>query len=76
MQIKFTVPGNPKGKARPRMTATAVYTPKETVAYENLVKYCYAMTDPGRQLAGAVKADIRAYFPIPKSTAKRARKKA
>lgn len=36
--IEFVVPGNPRGKGRPRMTRNGhVYTPAETAAYENLI---------------------------------------
>lgn len=42
MIISFAVPGEPKGKARPRTVQIAghasTYTPKETVMYENLVR--------------------------------------
>ena len=43
MEIKFTVPGAPAGKGRPRFarrgTFVSVYTPEKTVDYENLVKF-------------------------------------
>lgn len=39
--MKFEVPGIPKAKGRPRMTRKGhVYTPAETVSFENLVKVC------------------------------------
>lgn len=45
MIIAFAVPGEPKGKARPRTVQIAghasTYTPKETVMYENLVRLYY-----------------------------------
>lgn len=41
-QIQFVVPGKPFGKQRPRVACrgkfSKAYTPKETIAYENLVK--------------------------------------
>lgn len=38
-QIAFTVPGEPKGKGRPRFTKNGhTYTPKDTAEYENLVR--------------------------------------
>lgn len=75
MIISFTVPGEPKAKARPRMTTTGMaYTPKKTVEYENWVKQCYLIEQKGKKLEGQIKAEIAAYFTIPKSTSKKKRK--
>ena len=45
MEVRFTIPGNPRGKQRPRLCKfngkNYVYTPKETVNYEDLVKSSY-----------------------------------
>ena len=40
MEVKFTIPGKPTGKARPRFSRyrSIAYTPKSTVAYESLVQ--------------------------------------
>ena len=42
MEIKFTIPGPPKGKQRPRICRvngrSVAYTPKETIEYERLVR--------------------------------------
>ena len=42
MEIKFTVPGPPKGKQRPRICKvnghSVAYTPKQTIEYERLVR--------------------------------------
>ncbi len=74
MQINFTVPGEPQGKARPRFSRKNVrtYTPKDTVIYENLIRAEYL-----RQCSGLRFADkeplamrIRAYYSIPKSASK------
>jgi Holliday junction resolvase RusA-like endonuclease len=54
MQIHFTVEGDPKGKGRPRFTRagkfTRVYTDKQTLDYEALIKFFAAeamgSTDP------------------------------
>jgi Holliday junction resolvase RusA-like endonuclease len=76
MIVNFTVPGEPKAKARPRMTTTGIaYTPKKTVEYENWVKQCYLIEQKGKKLEGQIKAEIAAYFTIPKSTSKKKRKK-
>ena len=41
MRLEFTVPGEPRGKGRPRATATGkgirMYTDKQTASYENLI---------------------------------------
>ena len=44
--VRFTVPGEPKGKARARTVrskkgGTFSYTPEGTMLYENLIKCCY-----------------------------------
>ena len=41
--IEFTIPGDPRGKARPRVVrlkngASMSYTPDKTVAYEELIR--------------------------------------
>lgn len=42
MVIDFVVYGSPKGKARPRFTKSgAVYTPKATKDYENMIRQSY-----------------------------------
>ena len=38
MQARFTVFGDPQGKARPRITRNGRFTPKKTRAYENAVR--------------------------------------
>lgn len=79
-KIKFTVPGPPQGKARPRTgrnksTGKPVsYTPAQTVLYENWIRTCYMqetnMLFSNNELLGI---DIMAFFPIPKSTPKKIR---
>ncbi len=74
MELKFTIPGEPKAKARHRMTKQGFsYTPKETVAYENWVKQCYFLEHGQAMLTGQIKATIKAYFGIPKSYSKKKR---
>ncbi len=73
--IKFTIPGEPKAKQRHRTTKNGFnYTPKETVEYENWVKQCYFIKNKQKMLEGQIKAVIKAYFTIPKSTSKKRRK--
>ena len=45
MQVKFNVFGKPRGKQRPRLCSVdgrnIVYTPKQTIEYEKLIKASY-----------------------------------
>lgn len=73
--LEFTIPGEPKAKARHRTTKQGFnYTPKETVEYENWVKQCFMLEHGQAMLEGQVKAVIRAYFGIPKSYSKKKRR--
>lgn len=71
----FTVPGAPKGKGRPRVTKTGhAFTPKDTAEYENLVRLYFTQTYPRHvPITGPIRAEISAYFPIPKSWTKKKR---
>ena len=73
MVISFVVPGEPRGKGRPRFTKTGhPYTDSETRAYENKIIAYY------RKAAGAarfpqdafVAVYVVAYIPMPKSATK------
>lgn len=78
-QIKFTVPGQPFGKQRPRVvnrgSFSKAYTPKETVQYENLVRLCYRQVAKGYMFPNDAMLDVRiiAYYSIPKSVSKKKR---
>lgn len=65
--MKFTIPGEPTGKARPRVTKWGAHTPEKTVLYENLVKTCY----DGPLFEGQLEMRVTAFYGIPKSTAKK-----
>lgn len=71
--LEFSVPGEPKGKARPRVTRGGhAYTPKETVMYENLIRTAFVDAYPDAvPLDVPVKVFINAEFPIPKSWSKK-----
>lgn len=76
MAFHFIVPGKPMGKQRPKATSrgryTKVYTPKETISYENLVIAMFRQTYPNaKPLEGEVRGFIRAFYPIPLSTSKK-----
>ena len=78
MVISFTIPGDPKGKARPRLGRSGhAYTPADTVSYENLVKLCFreAAGDDWTPIGPDVPISCRiyAYYPIPKSVSKKRR---
>lgn len=70
-EIKFSIPGEPKGKQRPRVVTRGgfarAYTPKETVNYENLVALSYQVQIGERKVHGPIEATIVAYFSIPNS---------
>lgn len=78
--IKFTVPGNPFGKQRPKFarmgTYTKTYTPKETTQHEKQVETCFLEVARGRRFKEKEPLDIRiiAYYPIPQSTSKKRHK--
>lgn len=65
--IRFEIPGEPTGKARPRVTRYGTHTPEKTVLYENLVKTMY----PGELMEGQLQVSVKAFYGIPKSTPKR-----
>ena len=75
MRVRFTVPGEPVGKGRPRVVRNGglvrTYTPEKTASYENLVKLEYER-QVGRMLRdGPVYLHIMAWYGIPKSVSKR-----
>lgn len=80
MNICFTVPGEPRGKARPRVTRfkngrSHSYTPKPTKDYEELVKIQYRQAAADKRFADdtPLRMLVLAYFSIPKSTPKKKR---
>ncbi|MBI1359851.1 MAG: RusA family crossover junction endodeoxyribonuclease [Alphaproteobacteria bacterium] len=72
---RFVVPGEPRGKGRPRATAYRAkdgnirarnYTPATTVSYENLIRMAAADVFE-HPLEGPVECRIFAYLGIPRS---------
>ena len=65
MMIKFTIPGEPRGKGRPRFSNRGgyvrTYTDEKTASYENLVKMEYQWTSKGYRYADGevLKAGMR-----------------
>lgn len=77
MVIRFSVPGEPKGKGRPRLGRSGhAYTPHGTANYENLVKVCFKDLYPDHvplDADVAVRVRMVAYYTIPKSASKKRR---
>lgn len=78
MTVIFTIPGEPQGKARPRVVRNKytgrnmTYTPDKTVAYEELVRARYkAVVGDNSFDDRALGVCITAYFGIPKSKSKK-----
>lgn len=75
--VRFSVPGKPQGKARPRFArmgrGVRAYTPASTQAYERAVRAAaLAAMAPGTEAAyaaytGAVHVFVHAVFPVPAS---------
>ena len=79
MKVRFEIPGEPKGKGRPRFSNAGkyvkTYTPKETASYENLVRLEYQAQCRGFKFGDGDCLDMRitAYYGIPKSVSKKKR---
>ena len=77
-EIRFTIPGYPMGKQRPRFVRrgkfVSTYTPKETKNYEAKVKKSYLKISNGFSFNNdPVDISTKAYYPIPKSISKKKR---
>jgi len=69
-EVRFTVPGKPRGKGRPRFVRATgrAYTPAETASYENLVRLAAVAAMNGRPaFTGAVRVVVRVSLAIPAS---------
>lgn len=78
--LRFTIPGEPTGKARPKFSTfnghVRAITPKQTVSYENYVKLAYGQVYPGRapfEKNVPLLVKIKAYFKMPASVSKKKR---
>lgn len=71
--LNFTVNGVPVPKMRPRLTRGGhAYTPKETRDYEGIVREAAFNAMRGNELlSGAVRMDVKMFFPIPASWPKK-----
>ena len=76
MEKVFTVPGEPKGKGRPRFTRFSTpYTPENTVSYEEKVRLAF-WEKCGTELINRdipLTLEITAVFAVPESTSKKRR---
>lgn len=75
-RVRFSVPGVPMGKGRPRFArigkGVRTYSDAPTMVYENLVRTCLVTQSSwdGEPLTGPVALRVVAHFPIPKSWSK------
>ena len=79
MEIKFTVPGPPKGKQRPRICRingqSVTYTPRQTTEYEKLVRASYTSVSKVKfSKDEPLEISILALFPIQQRASKKLRK--
>jgi Holliday junction resolvase RusA-like endonuclease len=72
--LRFSVPGAPRGKGRPRFASTPrggrTYTDAQTASYENLVKLC-ARQAGAQIIDGPVEMWVAVYLSIPQSASKK-----
>ena len=77
MQLKFSVPGTPCGKGRPRFFGGHAVTPAKTRNYEALVKYeaSHALDTMvvKPDYSQPCRVGIKAFFGVPKSYTKKQR---
>lgn len=75
MVARFTVPGVPVGKGRPRKGKDGkMHTPQKTRDYEDTVRAYYVYTAKGVCFRDrALSLVVRAYYPLPKSMTERER---
>jgi Holliday junction resolvase RusA-like endonuclease len=75
-QIRFIIPGEPRGKGRPRASSrggfTRLYTDAKTASYENLCALACKEAMKGQDpIAGPVSVSVTLSFPVPKSASKK-----
>lgn len=74
MIFRFTIPGDPVAKARPRVYRvngfTRTVTPETTVRYEQHVRNC-AMLAGAQPIDGALSATVQFWFALPASKARK-----
>ena len=76
LQVNFTVPGQPRGKGRPRFARrgnfVTTYTDAATTTYEDQIRF-YALRAMGgyKPLTTALEAFIHVRLPVPQSYSKK-----
>ncbi len=73
MTVELTIPGQPKGKGRPRFSKySRAYTPKATADYEKMVRVLYKAKYGTQSFSEDVplSMEVYAYFGIPKRDSK------
>jgi len=75
MEVTFEVPGQPRGKERPRWTMVSstaiVYTPRNTRGYEDMIRTYYQVKNLHKFEKGeALEVSAIAYYKIPTSAKK------
>ena len=70
MNKHFTVPGEARGKGRPRFGNGRTYTDSKTVEYENLVRACFYTLGDTQIYEGPVKLELEVCCQVPKSEPK------
>ncbi|MFW6272887.1 MAG: RusA family crossover junction endodeoxyribonuclease [bacterium] len=76
-KLSFTIPGQPKGKGRPRFARrgkfVTTYTDKKTMSFENKVKSTYIdiPSKPDGPIEDPIEADIKFKLQIPTSLSKK-----
>lgn len=73
--VRFTIPGEPVGKGRPRFYQGHAVTPKKTREQEKLIKQMYLAQANGRAWMNGepLEVFVRFYYPVPKSYTKKRR---
>lgn len=71
-EIRLVIPGEPRGKARPRVTQHGTYTPKATREREQYIRDIWQEAGAPRleYSAQGVELEVEAYFPVRKSWSK------
>ena len=74
-KAEFEVPGEPKGKGRPRFSTKTgrAFTPQNTLYYENLIGFQYKITNKDKYCENPLEIRITCFYTIPKSFSKKKR---
>ena len=83
IELKFRIPGECRGKMRPKASAfgghAKVYTPAKQVEYENWIRLCFKNAFPDFEpieTGRPIEAHISVFLAVPQSFSKKKRKEA